>query len=187
MTSAAPADRPADFRWLTTDEQRAWRSYLAATLLLTERLERDLKSARDLSLAEYEILVRLSEAPGRRLRMSELASRTLASKSRLSHQVSRMEADGLLRREQSPEDRRGAYAVLTDAGWALLVDAAPEHVQSVRTQFVDALTTEEFAELGRLCQKVVDHLGGCGDLGLLESEAPTTASADRAGPTDRDR
>jgi len=103
-------------------------------------------------------MVRLSESPDRRLRMSELASRTLASKSRLSHQISRMEVAGLVRREGCPEDRRGAYAVLTDAGWQRLVEAAPAHVASVRRWLVEALTHEQFIELGELCSRVVEHL-----------------------------
>jgi DNA-binding MarR family transcriptional regulator len=90
--------------------------------------------------------------------MSELAGRTLASKSRLSHQISRMESAGLVRREDCPEDRRGAYAVLTDDGWDRLVAAAPDHVESVRTWLLDAMTPEEFGQLGALCDKVLERL-----------------------------
>jgi DNA-binding MarR family transcriptional regulator len=144
--------------WLSAEQQGAWRSWLEATLLLGDRLEHDLRQSHDLSNAEYEVMVRLSESPGRRLRMSELASRTLASKSRLSHQISRMEALGVVRREECPEDRRGAYAVLTEAGWQRLVDAAPAHVASVRRWLVDALTPEQFIEFGNLCSRVVAHL-----------------------------
>ena len=137
-----------DPRWLSEDEQASWRAWLSMSTLLNERLEHDLKDAHGLSSQEYEVMVRLSEAPDRRLRMSELAGRTLASKSRLSHQISRMEADGLVRREDCPEDRRGQYAVLTDTGWDRLVAAAPDHVESVRTWLLDAMTPEEFARLG---------------------------------------
>jgi DNA-binding MarR family transcriptional regulator len=144
--------------WLNAEQQVAWRAWLEATLLLADRLERDLKQSHDVSSAEYEVMVRLSESPGRRLRMSELANRTLASKSRLSHQISRMEADGYVRREECPEDRRGAYAALTDAGWDRLVAAAPTHVASVRHWLVDALSPEQFSELGVLCSRVVEHL-----------------------------
>ena len=142
-------------RWLTIDEQKSWRSWLAASALLAEHTEQDMKRDNDLSMAEYEVLVRLSEAPGRRLRMSDLADRTLASKSRLSHQVARMESAGLVGREGCPEDRRGSYAVLTEMGWNRLVAAAPSHIESVRSGFLDALTAEEFAVLGGLCAKVV--------------------------------
>jgi len=144
--------------WLSAEQQVAWRAWLEATHLLGDRLEHDLKQSHDLSNAEYEVMVRLSESPDRRLRMSDLASRTLASKSRLSHQISRMEASGLVRREECPEDRRGAYAALTDQGWHVLVQAAPDHVASVRRWLVEALTAEEFIELGDLCSRVVQHL-----------------------------
>jgi DNA-binding MarR family transcriptional regulator len=153
MTTTAP-----DFRWLTDDEQRSWRAWLEAGLLLVDRLEQELKASDGLSGPEYEVLVRLSEAPDRRLRMSDLASRTLSSKSRLSHQISRMEEDGLVRREECVEDRRGAWAVLTEQGWDRLVAAAPSHVTSVRSWLVDSMTPEEFHELGRLCTKVVERL-----------------------------
>ncbi len=145
-------------RWLSAEEQRSWRAWLTASALLTEQLEHDLKDARGLSMAEYEVLVRLSEAPNRHLRMSDLASKTLSSRSRLSHQIARMEAAGLVRREDCAEDRRGAWAVLTDAGFARLVEAAPDHVESVRRHLVDVLSPREFAQLGELCQQVADRL-----------------------------
>ena len=147
----------AETRWLTTDEQLSWRSWLAAGALVSERTEQEMKRAHDLTMAEYEVLVRLSESPGRRLRMTALAGRTLASKSRLSHQISRMEAAGLVARVDCPEDRRGAYAELTELGWNRLVAAAPSHIDCVRRTFLDALTAEEFALLGSLCTKVVTH------------------------------
>lgn len=144
--------------WLNAEQQRAWRSWLMASLVLPEQLERDLKQSNGLSNPEYEVMVRLSESPGRRLRMSELASRTQASKSRLSHQISRMESEGLVRREECPEDRRGAYAALTEAGWQRLVEAAPDHVASVRHWLVDALSPEELLQLGELCSRVVERI-----------------------------
>jgi DNA-binding MarR family transcriptional regulator len=151
-----------DVRWLSDDEQVSWRAWISANVLLQERIERDLKAQHGLSMAEYEVLVRLSEAPERRLRMSELAGRTLASKSRLSHQVSRMEEAGLVRREGCLSDRRGAFAVLTDAGWDALVLAAPDHVSTVRAWLVDTMTPEEFAQLGALSARIVDQLrSGC--------------------------
>ena len=154
----APMSTEAPPVWLNEAQQRSWRSWLEATRLLAEQLERDLKQSNGLSNAEYEVMVRLSESPTRRLRMSELASRTQASKSRLSHQISRMESDGLVRREECPEDRRGAYAVLTDAGFARLVEAAPAHVASVRHWLVEALSPEEFSQLGAICGRVVERL-----------------------------
>lgn len=164
MTTQPSATEP---RWLSEGEQRSWRSWIAATVLLQERLEHDLKETHDLTSAEYEVMVRLSEAPDRRLRMSELAGRTLASKSRLSHQISRMEADGLVRREDCVEDRRGAWAVLTEAGWDRLVAAAPDHVESVRGWLLDAMTPAEFAQLGELCEKVAERIrSGCRAAGV---------------------
>ncbi len=151
-----------DVRWLSAEEQSSWRAWISANVLLQERLERDLKAQHGLSMAEYEVMVRLSEAPEHRLRMSELAGRTLASKSRLSHQISRMEQAGLVRRQGCAEDRRGAFAVLTDTGWEALVAAAPDHVASVRAWLVDLLTPEEFAQLGTLSARVADRLrSGC--------------------------
>jgi DNA-binding MarR family transcriptional regulator len=147
-------------RWLNVAQQASWRRWLSAQLLLAQAFERDLKANSNLSMAEYEVLVQLSEAPDLRLRMSELASRTLASRSRLSHQISRMEADGLVRRQECLTDKRGWWAVLTDHGWDILVAAAPMHVESVRRHLVDAFSDEEFQELGQLLEKVIAPLRG---------------------------
>lgn len=156
-------------RWLSDDEQRAWRAWVAASLLLPDRLSRDLQEQADVSLADYEILMHLSEAPGRRLRMSQLADATLSSRSRLSHQIDRLSAAGFVDREPCSGDRRGFFAVLTPAGWDFVVQVAPVHVASVRDRLVDVLTPEEFAEFGRLCAKVAEGL-----------QSP--ASGDCAGP-----
>ncbi|MDP1876700.1 MAG: MarR family transcriptional regulator [Actinomycetota bacterium] len=145
-------------RWLTEEEQRSWRAWLSASLLLGDQLSRDLQAQHGLTIADYEILVHLSETPLRRLRMSELAEATLSSRSRLSHQIDRMEKAGLVEREVCASDRRGSFAVLTAQGWDVLVDAAPAHVESVRTHLVDVLTPKEFTALGAACQRVVDHL-----------------------------
>lgn len=153
---AAPQDVAVE--WLSTQEQASWRSWLSAVTLLTDRLNRDLLAEHGLSGMDYEILVRLSETPDRRIRMSDLADRTLASRSRLSHQIDRMERAGLVERESCADDRRGAFAVLTDAGWERLVQAAPDHVRSVRDHLVDVLTPEEFAALGAACRKIADRL-----------------------------
>ena len=145
-------------QWLTAEQQQSWRAWIAATTLLPEYLGRDLQCESGLTLPDYEILVRLSESPDRRIRMSDLAERTLASRSRLSHQVDRMEKAGLVSRESCADDRRGSFAVLTDKGWESLVATAPAHVNSVRTHLVDVLTPEEFESLGRMCAKVNEHL-----------------------------
>jgi DNA-binding MarR family transcriptional regulator len=145
-------------RWLSTAEQRYWRSWIAANLLLRDRLGRDLQERTGLSLPDYEIMVRLSESPEHRMRMSELAEVTLSSRSRLSHQIDRMQKAGYIDRQECAQDRRGYFAVLTDTGHDALVAAAPTHVESVRHRIVDVLTPEEFAEFGRLNQKLVDAI-----------------------------
>lgn len=159
-TLGSVEDPTQQVRWLTSDEQASWRSWLSAVSLLMDQLNRDLVAQQGLTGMDYEILVRLSEAPGRRIRMSDLAELALSSRSRLSHQIDRMEAAGLVERESCEADRRGAFAVLTDTGWERLVHAAPDHVMSVRRHLVDVLTPEEFASLGRACRKIADGLQG---------------------------
>lgn len=149
-------------RWLDEQEQQQWRAWLAASILLQDRLGRELQTQHGLTMADYEILVRLSESPDRRIRMSELADRTLSSRSRLSHQIDRMEKAELVCREHCTEDRRGAWAVLTDHGWDVLVAAAPDHVDSVRAHLVDVLSPAEFRALGRACAKVAEALQASG-------------------------
>ena len=145
-------------QWLDPDQQRSWRAWISCSQLLRDRLGRDLVDATGLSMADYEILVRLSDRPERRMRMSELAEATLSSRSRLSHQIDRMERAGLVRRETCDSDKRGLNAVMTEHGWDVLVAAAPSHVASVREHFVDVLTPEEFEALGAACAKVVARL-----------------------------
>ena len=147
-------------RWLNDSEQRAWRAWIASSQLLLDRLSRDIHAQHGLTMADYEILVRLSESADHRVRMSDLADRTLASRSRLSHQIDRMEKRGFVLREQCTDDKRGQFAVLTETGWQTLVAAAPDHVQSVRTHLVDVLSPAEFAALGVACEKI---LGGLHD------------------------
>jgi DNA-binding MarR family transcriptional regulator len=145
-------------RWLSEDEQNAWRAWLDMTRLLPDRLSRELSSKHGLSIADYEILVQLSENPDHRIRMSELATRALSSRSRLSHQCDRLTKSGLITREPCADDGRGSWAVLTEAGWNKIYSAAPDHVESVREHLVEVLTPEEFAELGRLSRKVAQRL-----------------------------
>ena len=106
-----------DPQWLSAPEQDAWRSWLDASRLLNAELSRELLEGHGLSIADYEILVQLSESPERRMRMSELAERTLASRSRLSHQIDRMEKAGFVTREACKQDARGFWAVLTETGF----------------------------------------------------------------------
>jgi len=145
-------------KWLTASEQQAWRSWIAMRTLLDDQLNRELQELHGLSLADYEILVRLSEAPDRRMRMSDLATATLASRSRLSHQIDRLESAGIVQRMTCSEDRRGSFAVLTDHGWQALVAAAPDHVAGVRRHFVDVLGTKAFTDLGQQCAQVAGRL-----------------------------
>lgn len=149
-----------DTHWLTADEQRTWRSFLSAGRLFFDLLDRQLNHDAGLPHAYYEILVRLSEAPERTLRMSELAEHSLASRSRLSHAVARMEEAGWVERRACPTDRRGANAHLTDAGFARLAEAAPGHVAAVRTHLFDQLTVEQQHALREISEKLLAHLGG---------------------------
>lgn len=135
-------------RWLSAEQQQTWRSYLLGSARLSERLDADLREF-GLDLGEYEILVRLSEAPERRVRMSELAEAVHQSRSRLTHTVTRMENASLVRRTSCPTDRRGVWAHLTDSGLELLEEAAPRHVEAVRRYFIEAMSEEDYAALGR--------------------------------------
>ncbi|MQA25732.1 MAG: MarR family transcriptional regulator [Micromonosporaceae bacterium] len=146
-------------RWLNEVEQRHWRSYIAGSLRLYERLDRELREGHGLSMPEYEILVRLSEAPDRRIRMAELAESAHQSRSRLSHTVSRLQRAKLVSRDTCPEDRRGVFAVLTPEGMTRLREAAETHVRGVREHLVDVIDDTDFAVLGRLLQEVGDKLG----------------------------
>jgi|SRR5882757_1547198 len=145
-------------RWLDGDEQRTWRAFLSASTLLFDQLDRELQRNSGIPHAYYEILVRLSEAEGRALRMSELARNSLSSRSRLSHAVARLEESGWVRRESVETDRRGSVAVLTDAGYAALTAAAPAHVEGVRSHLFDQLTPAQQCELRAACEAITEHL-----------------------------
>ncbi|MEU1391440.1 MULTISPECIES: MarR family transcriptional regulator [unclassified Nonomuraea] len=141
-------------RWLDPDEQQTWRDFLAAGQLINEALDRQLQREAGMPHTYYMILVALSEAPGRSMRMSELAARAQSSQSRLSHAVARLEERGWVRRERCPADGRGNVAVLTDEGFATLAAAAPGHVEEVRRSLFDVLTPEQVRELGAICSAV---------------------------------
>lgn len=144
-------------RWLTEAEQCAWRTHLEVNKLLTYQLEKDLQPF-GLTMNDYEILVNLSESEGFRMRMSDLAATTLQSKSRLSHQITRMEGAELVRRENCESDRRGLFAVLTEQGMALMKEVAPHHVASVRRHFIGLMSPEALAELSSALGPVAEHL-----------------------------
>ena len=140
--------------WLTEEQQQTWRNYLLGVARIDGYLDQDLRR-HGLDLGEYEILVCLSEAEGRRLRMSELADLVHQSRSRLTHAVSRREKSGWVVRGSAPEDRRGVVAQLTPDGYALLERAAPSHVSAVRRILVDNVSQEDFAALGRIMRAVL--------------------------------
>ncbi|BCB88088.1 MarR family winged helix-turn-helix transcriptional regulator [Phytohabitans suffuscus] len=145
-------------RWLSEEEQRTWRAFLHASRALWDTLDRELQRDAGMPHAYYEILVRLSEAPSRMLRMSDLAEATSSSRSRLSHAVARLEEYGWVRREDCPTDRRGQLAVLTDQGFEVLAAAAPGHVEGVRTHLFDQLSPEQAAQLRKISEAMLDHL-----------------------------
>jgi len=145
-------------RWLQDEEQQTWRAFLMAMRLLFDELDRELQRDAGIPHAYYEILVRLSEAPGRTLRMSDLAERSGSSRSRLSHAVARLEEAGWVRRAACPTDRRGFLAVLTDEGFAALAAAAPGHVEGVRRHLFDQLTRQQVGQLREISQTVLAHL-----------------------------
>ncbi|WP_066582271.1 MarR family winged helix-turn-helix transcriptional regulator [Cellulomonas timonensis] len=159
-TTTPPQADQAEVRWLTAEQQAQWRAFRDGNALLNDALARELDSDSGLSLGEYEVLVRLSEAPGRTMRMSELADGLAHSRSRLTHTIRRMEAAGLVERTACREDARGVNATMTEAGWQRLVAAAPGHVRAVREHLVDVLTADQLRALGSAMQAVTDALRG---------------------------
>src|SRR5690242_10591296 len=136
----------SETRWLDAEEQRTWRAYLNSHRLLLDAIDAQLRRDSGMPHAYYEILVRLSEAEDRALRMAELADITRMSASRLSHAIARLEERGWVRREECPTDRRGQVAVLTDQGFAALQTAAPGHVEAVRQGLFDPLDAEQIRQ-----------------------------------------
>jgi DNA-binding MarR family transcriptional regulator len=161
-----PADRSVDGmgrtaaqpRWLSDEEQQAWRGFIAVNQLLFDALERQMQVDANMPHAYYILLAMLSEAPNRSLRMSELAEITQSSQSRVSHAVARLEEAGWVRRRKVEGDRRGNLAVLTDAGWDVVVRTAPAHVEAVRANFFDLLTEEQVRQLSGILATVLDTL-----------------------------
>ncbi len=154
-------------RWLTADEQLAWRAFLTACQTLFSAVDAQLLRDSDIPHGYYEILVRLSETPGRALRMTQLAEASTSSKSRLSHAVARLEERGWVRRADCPTDRRGQVAQLTDEGFAALAAAAPGHVDQVRRSLLDRLTPEQVEQLHEISAAIIagtdpdEATGGC--------------------------
>ncbi|MFF9814714.1 MarR family winged helix-turn-helix transcriptional regulator [Streptomyces sp. NPDC014006] len=147
-------------RWLTPDEQRAWRAYLAATHLLEDALDRQLQQDAGMPHLYYSILATLSEAPERRLRMTDLAEALKITRSRLTYAVTRLEKDGLVARESCPSDKRGSIAVLTGEGLAHVERAASGHVETVRAALFDHLGAEQVGQLEEICAGITRALQG---------------------------
>lgn len=148
----------AETRWLNDGEQEVWRAFITATEGLTEHFDRQLQRDAGMPYTYYEILVALSEAPDRTLRMSTLAGARGSSRSRLSHAVARLEEVGWVKRRTCPTDKRGSFAMLTDEGFAALEAAAPGHVSAVREKLFDVLTPEQLATLGQISKAILSSL-----------------------------
>jgi DNA-binding MarR family transcriptional regulator len=168
-------------RWLSDDEQRAWRTTVHLAQLLMRQLDRDL-NVHGLNTHDYEILVVLSEAEGNRLRMTELADATSQSRSRLSHQISRMESRGLVRRDECEGDKRGTFAVLTAEGMDAITRVAPHHVENVRRHFIDRLTPCQLEQVREAFGPVVDYLRKIRDRDLFARGTPTPRAPLRCPP-----
>lgn len=147
-----------DVQWLDTEQQRHWRALQRGMAMLAGSLDRDLAAATGLSLNEYEVLVRLSEAPEGRVRMSALADDLVHSRSRLTHTVTRMEKRGLVNRCPDDGDRRGVQCSLTEEGYEVLKSAAPHHVASVRARLVDVVSGSQLKALGEAYAAVADQI-----------------------------
>ena len=154
----APLPNRSATRWLTDDQQRAWRAYVAMQSRLNAQLNRELQAGSELSLADYDVLVRLTEAPAGRLRIYELGQGLEWEQSRLSHHLTRMQRRKLVAREDCPDDRRGAFIVVTADGRRALADAAPDHVESVRRLLFDHLSTAQVTTLEQVATAVLDRL-----------------------------
>lgn len=154
-----PASGPEPTRWLDESEARAWRAFITGSQRLTEVLNRELSDAHGITIDDYRILVLLSESAHGALRMSDLADGIVASRSRLTHQVRRLEAHGVVRREVCPSDGRGVLAVLTEPGRSLLADIAPTHVAGVRKHLIDLLDPAEQALLATVFTRIDEALG----------------------------
>jgi DNA-binding MarR family transcriptional regulator len=164
--------------WLDAEQDQAWRAWLTMVERLRSQIGRDLLVECGLSEPDYMVLVHLSEADGHRIRMNDLAARLNWSKSRLSHQLDRMQARGLVRRATCPSDRRGTFAELEAAGLSEIQRASPKHVLSVRRHLIDVLDRQQLANLHEIAERVIDHLGGqsaCLEARRLAEDEPLAA------------
>lgn len=173
-------------RWLTPAEEAAWRAYIEGSLRLNARIDDELQASQGVTLFEYHVLLLLSEAPDRRLRMRELAERMVFSPSRLTYQVARMEREGVVRREPCDDDRRGSYAIITPKGRRVLGRAALVHVESVREHLLNLLDADDIRDLGRIFTRVRSHLEPSPDSPQSQDRSPG-AGAPPAEPGRRAR
>jgi DNA-binding MarR family transcriptional regulator len=145
-------------RWLDDDEQRAWLRLAGVMLKLSPALDSQLQRDSELTHFDYLCLAMLSETDDRTLRMSDLAGRVNASLSRLSHVISKLERRGWVARQPSPHSRRVTLVTLTEEGWKVLVEAAPGHVETVRSLVFEGLSAEDVAALERLAGHIVERI-----------------------------
>ncbi|MFG2606933.1 MarR family winged helix-turn-helix transcriptional regulator [Streptomyces sp. NPDC048514] len=172
-------------RWLTPEEQRAWRAYLAASRLLEDAIDRQLQQEGGMPHLFYSVLANLSEAPDRRLRMTDLAETLKITRSRLTYVVTRLERDGLVRREDCRRDRRSSLAVLTDEGMTVLERTAPGHVGTVRSVLFDRLGPEQVGQLEDICTGIARGLEGEGQAQAAVEDVPwRRRSSPCSGTTD---
>ena len=153
-TSNASSCGQGDKCLLTESQMRAWRAFLGASTLVSARLNHELDEVAAISMYEYEILVRLFESEAGRVRMSQLADQVSYSRSRLTHTVGRLERAGYVLRSSCPNDRRGVYAHLTQAGYEFLAQTAPIHLDGVRRHLINRFTPSELATLTELLEKI---------------------------------
>ena len=149
--------------WLTEPEQHAWRSFVRMNERLVGRLARQVQTESGLSTADYGVLVHLTEVPGGRQRLLELAREVEWEKSRMSHHIDRMAKRGLVVREDCASDRRGAFVVVTPAGRAALAAAAPQHVKAVRRLFINPLSSAELAMLADISNRIIEAIDADGE------------------------
>jgi DNA-binding MarR family transcriptional regulator len=180
MNSEPSTSAGVEVRWLTPREYGAWRGFLDATRAVFQALEQQLQADAGMPLAYYDILVRLSEAPDRSLRMVTLAKALDYSTSRLSHAIDRLERCGWVRRASHPSDRRGQLAVLTDSGFSALEAAAPGHVAAVRAHVIHPLTPEQLDQLISRTLSAAAATGPTGpDAAPSPRDRPASTTADR--------
>jgi len=158
MTEGQRAAEQSQVEWLTADQVESWLSVTRLLIWLPWSLDQQLQRDANLGMVEYQVLAKLSESPGRTMRMSALGFVTNVSLSRLSHLVKRLEARGLVRREPDPADGRFTNAILTDKGFQTLAEAAPGHVAHVRSLVIDVLSPEQLRRLGLAADRIMSRI-----------------------------